>query len=336
MPRSSRSTAAVVTRRAAIGAGAFVVAAGALGAAIDARVLPGRSTMFRALGLDGTAGRIPDVTPTPTTSGSFSSAARGGRSVGWTVARPSARGALPVVVALHGYAGSHTSFFGQHLGLDRFLAAHLAAGGRPFAIAAVDGGNGYWHHRVDGDDPGAMVVDEFLPLLRSQGLDTGRLAFTGYSMGGYGALRLAGLLGRRRVRAVSAMSPALWRAAGDTPRGAFDGPEDFAANTVIGRQAALDGVPVRVDCGTGDGFAPAVHTYVDGFRQRPAGGFEPGGHDMAYWRRVAPAHVAFLGGRLGQEVRGRVGRTAPVVRTGGPAAPAAPVAESGGVSASSW
>jgi dienelactone hydrolase len=40
-----------------------------------------------------------------------------------------------------------------------------------------------------------MVTDEFPPLLSRQGLDTGRLGFHGYSMGGYGSLRPAPIVG---------------------------------------------------------------------------------------------------------------------------------------------
>jgi len=291
--------AARITRRSLLGAGVAVLAVGAVGEAVELRLLPGRSTMYRALGLDGPAGTIPDVHPVPSTSGTFASSARRGRRIGWTVAAPASDTPLPVVVALHGYGDDHTAFFGRSLGYDRFLAAHVAAGGAPFAIAAVDGGNRYWHRRADGDDPAAMVVDEFLPLLAGHGLDTARLALTGYSMGGYGALHLAGVLGRERVRAVTALSPALWTSAGDTAREAFDDAADFRANTVLGRQRALDGLPVRVDVGTGDGFEPAVRAYVDGFARRPSGGFEAGGHTRAYWRRMVPAHLAFLGRHLG-------------------------------------
>ncbi|MFJ3034886.1 alpha/beta hydrolase [Curtobacterium pusillum] len=292
------SRAARITRRSLVVGGAAVVVAGAAAEAVNLRLLPGRSTMYRVLGLDGPAGTVPDVDPVPSTSGSFVSSARRGETVGWTIAAPKADGPLPIAVALHGYGDDHADFFGSHLGYDRFLAAHVAAGGAPFAIASVDGGNRYWHRRADGDDPAAMVVDEFLPLLARRGFDTARLAFTGYSMGGYGALRLAGVLGSARVRAVSAISPALWTSAGDTARGAFDDAADFRANTVIGRQRSLDGVAVRVDCGTGDGFEPAVRTYVDGFATAPAGGFEPGGHTTAYWRRLAPKQIAFLARHL--------------------------------------
>ncbi|MCE0459315.1 alpha/beta hydrolase [Curtobacterium flaccumfaciens] len=295
----TRSRAATITRRSLLIGGTGVVAAGAVAEGINLGLLPGRSTLYRVLGLDGTDGTVPDVEAVPTASGTFVSTARNGRTVGWTIAAPASDTPLPVAVALHGYGDDHTSFFGRSLGYDRFLAAHVADGGAPFAIASIDGGNRYWHPRADGDDPAAMVVDEFLPLIARRGFDTDRLALTGYSMGGFGALRLGGVLGASRVRAVSAISPALWKSAADTARGAFDDAADFRANTVLGRQRALDGVAVRVDCGNGDGFAPAVHAYVDGFATPPAGGFAPGAHTHGYWRRLAPQQLAFLGRHLG-------------------------------------
>lgn len=296
----TRSRAATITRRSLLVGGIGVVAAGATAEAVNLDLLPGRTTMYRVLGLNGADGTIPDVDPVPSVSGSFVSASRKGHTVGWTIAAPASDTPLPVAVALHGYGDDHASFFGRELGWDRFLAAHIADGGAPFAIASIDGGNRYWHPRADGDDPAAMVVDEFLPLIARRGFDTDRLALTGYSMGGFGALRLGGVLGASRVRAVSAISPALWTSAADTARGAFDDAADFRANTVLGRQRALDGVAVRVDCGNGDGFAPAVHTYVDGFGAPPAGGFEPGAHTHGYWRRLAPQQLEFLARHLGR------------------------------------
>ncbi|WP_091344468.1 hypothetical protein [Micromonospora rhizosphaerae] len=55
----------------------------------------------------------------------------------------------------------------------------------PFALAAPDGGNGYWHPHAD-DDPLGMLVDEFLPLLAERGLRTDRIAVAGWSMAGTG------------------------------------------------------------------------------------------------------------------------------------------------------
>ncbi|KHK95857.1 hypothetical protein LK09_17690 [Microbacterium mangrovi] len=298
MSTPTRSRAAIVTRRAFLTAGASVLALGGAAEAVNAGLLPGRTTLYRVLGLDGPAGTIPHVGGVPVVSGSFRSAARGGIRTGWAVAAPVGAKDLPVVVALHGYGGTHASLFGQELGLDRFLAAHLDAGGKPFAIVSVDGGDRYWHPRRDGDDPAGMVMKELLPLVSRMGFDTGRLAFTGYSMGGYGALRFGWTLGADRVRAVSALSPALWTTAGAAASIAFDDAADYAANTPYGRQERLTGIPVRIDCGTGDGFQTAVRTYVAGFPEAPAGGFEAGGHDMAFWRREAPAHLRFLADAL--------------------------------------
>jgi hypothetical protein len=71
--------------------------------------------------------------------------------------------------------------------VDRFLGAAVEQGATPFAMASVDGGESYWHARVDGEDAGAMVVDEFLPLLADHGLMSagsrssgGRWAGTGH------------------------------------------------------------------------------------------------------------------------------------------------------------
>ena len=181
-------------------------------------------------------------------------------------------------MVLHGRGNNHASAFDRnYLGLDRFLAASVRAGGTPFALASVDGGETYWHERDGGEDAGAMVVDEFIPMLAEHGLDTRRVGFLGWSMGGYGALALAGRLGPARTVAVAAESPALWHDFADSAPGAFDSPSDFIDATVFGRQNALDGIKVRIDCGEGDPFYAATRDYVEGFTLPPAGGFQPEG-----------------------------------------------------------
>jgi S-formylglutathione hydrolase FrmB len=287
-----------MTRRALLIGGASVVLLGAGAAAgVEAGILPGRSAIFRTLGLNGSAGQIPNNEPGPAVSGSFISTARLGKSVGWAVSYPpgsSPGDALPVLIALHGFEGNHTGAFGHHLGLDHFLADAVANGATPFAIASVDGGNSYWHLRATGEDAGAMVTDELIPLLKTQGLDTSRVAFFGWSMGAFGALHLAARLGAERVASVVAESPALWPSASRTPEGAFDSAADFDANTPLGRQSALAGIPIRIDCGLGDAFYPTARDYAAAFAEHPAGEFSAGAHDLDYWRRMAPAELEFV------------------------------------------
>lgn len=292
----------MLTRRAALLAvGAGAVATGAM-TAVESGALPGRTRLHSSLGLLGADGSVPDVTPGRLLEGSFRSVRRHGRRTGWSVALPPGNGprGLPVVVALHGLDQDHTSVNGPHLGMPQFLTAAVAAGVRPFAIAAVDGGTSYWHPH-DGEDCGAMVLDEFLPLLHHRGLATGRVGLLGWSMGGYGALRLAGILGRPRVAGVAVASPALWPDGSSGSASGFGSAQEYATYSVMHDQAKLDGIPVRVDIGRDDPFLAATRTYAAGFPPsgRASLHVEPGAHEAGYWRRVAPAQLRFLGGTLG-------------------------------------
>lgn len=145
-----------------------------------------------------------------------------------------------------------------------------------------------------------MVIEEFLLLLADHGLQTERIGLYGFSMGGYGALRLAGLLGPDRVSTVVAVSAALFRSVGATAPGAFDDAEDFAAHDIVHQAAQLYDIRVRLDCGNGDPFRPAVASYRDSFGSghRPSGGFHAGTHDDDYWRRLAPEELAFVAEHL--------------------------------------
>ncbi|MGP4054989.1 alpha/beta hydrolase [Mycobacterium sp. 4D054] len=224
-------------------------------------------------------------------TGSFISAARGGAVTNWAVARPPDQTApLRPVILLHGKDSSaHTV---MSMGAEQFLADAVRAGLPPFAIAAVDGGNGYWHRRASGDDSGAMVLDEFLPLLAEQGLDISRVAFLGWSMGGYGAMLLGSRLGPARTAAICAVSPALWTSPGAAAPGAFDGAADYEANTVWGLPA-LNEIPLRIDCGFDDPFYAATRQFVAQLPTPPAGGFSPGGHDAGFWSSQLTAELSW-------------------------------------------
>ncbi|MBX7432055.1 alpha/beta hydrolase [Mycobacterium sp. Y57] len=251
--------------RAGVAAAAGVAGVSALGTALAAAAPP-----------------APLAPPAPTyQTGSFISAARGGAATNWVIARPPGQSApLRPVILLHGKDSSASTV--MSMGAEQFLADAVHAGVPPFALAAVDGGNGYWHRRASGDDAGAMVLDEFVPLLGEQGLDVSRVGFLGWSMGGYGAMLLGSRLGTGRTAAVCAVSPALWTAPGAAAPGAFDGPDDYAANSVWG-SPALDAIPLRIDCGYDDPFYSATHQFIAQLPTPPAGGFSPGGHNAAFW-----------------------------------------------------
>ena len=184
-------------------------------------------------------------------------------------------------------------------GLSPTLVAEVVAQQRAAGMSgdrnylAVSGGGSYWHRRASGEDAGAMVLDELIPMLADKGLDTSRVGFIGWSMGGYGALLLGARLGPARTAAICAVSPALWLSPGTTAPGAFDGAEDFAANTVFGLPA-LGRIPLRIDCGYSDPFYPATREFVAQLPNPPAGGFSPGGHDGGFWSSQLPAEIAWL------------------------------------------
>jgi Putative esterase len=231
--------------------------------------------------------------PMPTkVSGSFVSAARGGIPTNYVIARPPGQIApLRPVIALHGVRGSAKQV--MSFGVEEGLAAMVRAGRPPFAVVSVDGGDSYWHRRAGGEDAGAMVLNELIPMLSTMNLDTTRVGFIGWSMGGYGAMLLGARLGPARTAGICAVSPALYQSYTASTLGAFDSYDDWTRNTVFG-QPALSTIPLRIDCGNDDRFAPATHQFIAQLRTPPAGGFSPGGHDEAFWRQQLPSELAWL------------------------------------------
>ncbi|MBY0442300.1 MAG: alpha/beta hydrolase [Mycobacteriaceae bacterium] len=286
-----------LSRRAVLGLGASA-AGGALGAyALDVLFLPRTSTAMPVAASSDPAPAAPapaaPAVPAPTmTTGSFVSAARGGIATNWAIARPPGQTqALRPVIALHGKGGDTSAVMAG--GVEQGLAQAVAAGLPAFAVVAVDGGESYWHKRASGEDSGAMVLDELIPMLSSEGLDTTRVAFMGWSMGGYGALLLGGRLGPARTAAICAVSPALWLAPGAAAPGAFDSADDWATNSVFGLPA-LASIPIRVDCGDSDPFYAATRQFVAQLPNPPAGGFSPGGHNGSFWSAQLPAELAWI------------------------------------------
>ena len=288
---SSHPDAPVVrtTRRTfLVGAGASGLSALGAGWAMDSGLLPGRTTLRAVLGRNDEGAPIPDVPRGNLVSGSFESAARLGRRTGWTICWPHGTEAgtrLPVLVMLHGHASDHHAAF-KGLGMDRFLGRAVDRGMAPFAIASVDGGRDYWRPAPDGSDAGRMVVEEFVPLLAEQGLDTDTLSIGGWSMGGYGSLRIAGLR-LLPVRSVATFAPALHYS------------ED--GNDVLRNPQRLAGLPVQVSVGRGDMFWRIDQRYIASLRAagvRPEVHTGSGAHTQRFWRTFVPGLLHFTARHL--------------------------------------
>jgi hypothetical protein len=287
--------------------GTALLAGGGSVVAIEDGVVPGRTRLADLAGACDVDAAPPAGQVGAITSGQFASSARG-RDVGWSLALPPGHTStvgLPVALVLHGRGEDHSSGFAQ-LKLHQFLAAYTRAGGTPFALAAVDGGDSYWHRRSNGDNPLGMITQEFLPMLGRLGLRTDAIGVLGWSMGGYGALLLAreayrgtlvdsGASARTAVVAAAASSPALFASYQASASGAFDNAADFARYGDLANQPDVGDTPLYVGCGATDAFTEQTKRYRANASPLPAGGISKGCHTGGYWRSVAAAQISFIG-----------------------------------------
>jgi predicted esterase len=210
-----------------------------------------------------------------------------GRELGFNVILPPKlppRGHRSLLIYLHGRGGYEGTF--NKAVLRGIVALH---GHGPLVAFPAGGVHGYWHNRADGkwED---WVMDEVLPrVVKRYGVDRKKIALGGISMGGFGALDIA-LKNPGTFCAVGGHSPALWFESGETAPGAFDSPEDFERNDVVGSvQANPDAygkTHVWIDFGEEDPFRP----YDEGFIAAMESGSTPfvhhtwpGGHEGSYW-----------------------------------------------------
>ncbi|MGI5245749.1 alpha/beta hydrolase [Dactylosporangium sp. CA-139066] len=272
----------------AAGGGAFEL--------VEHEVLPGKSRLDEALGrCDAKAPAGTGVPPPPAITGTFHSARRG-QDVNYALVYPHGheRGErLPVCLALHGFGsnGAAAASTGNY--------PALVGAGAPFVIAGADGGGGYWHPHAT-DDPLGMLVDDFLPFLGRQNLDVDRVAVAGWSMGGYGAL-LCGLTYRDRFRLIVASSPAIFRDYADAERvnpGAYDSADEWDRYDVTARAREFAGLPVRIEIGAADPFAPAVRRLRERLPDPSVVSLSTGCHDGRFWDAVAPAQVSAIAAAL--------------------------------------
>ncbi|EFV15116.1 hypothetical protein [Segniliparus rugosus] len=293
-----------LSRRALLVGGAGAVVAAGAGAALFSS--DGPRPASGGSGASGTS-VAPQQHYPESEEGHFSSAARGGVDTRWSIQRPAGvHSVLHPVILLHRQGDNHASPF-RDLQLSEALSSAVAAGVTPFALCSVDAqasnnSDSFYHPRsVQGKtvDSGKMVLEEFLPLLATKGLDISKVAFWGWVMGGYGALRLGALYEQAHpgsVAGIVAVSPAL--GVRNPPlSGSFDGSDDYQKNAVSNYADTLRKIPLRIDSGSSG-------SYVDGARLlisqlAPAqvqGGIQSGSaEDDSFLKALVPDELAFLG-----------------------------------------
>jgi predicted peptidase len=220
----------------------------------------------------------------------------------WIVVYPpgsSVKAKLPVVIVLHGAGDTFDAL--NHLDYHVHLGEAVRAGVRPFALAAIDGGLLFWQ-KLNGQDAGALVATDFLGLLAARGLDTSRLALTGWSMGGWGTLRLAGNELAGKLRAIAPISTPLYPDAAAAPERWMTDAE-FAANNPYTHPQWAAGLPLWLACGTSDQFYPGNVSFTAILGRTPGvlppqTHFTAGGHDFTFWESIAADQFRFLGEHL--------------------------------------
>jgi len=185
---------------------------------------------------------------------------------------------LPVVVVLHGASATAADFDG--FGLPRFVTAAVEAGANPFVLAGATGDALRWEPQAGGDNPQGMVLEEMPQWLEDRGFDADRRALWGWSMGGYGVLRVSEI-DPTWTRATAAFSPAI-----------------SSGDAVFQGQSDLGEVPVGLWCGTDDSFYAAVRELAEQIRPEIAS-FSEGGHTRVYWNDKTIEALTFLASYLG-------------------------------------
>src|SRR5579862_7630959 len=216
----------------------------------------------------------------------------------------------PVLYVLHGLGGNEQAMAidGEWSALQD-LRRERAVG--DFVVVAPDGGDTFYINSRDGKTPyGDFYLREFMPFIdRTYRVRAERVAhgITGFSMGGYGALRMA-FAHPELFGSVSAHSGALMRAppAGvnaGAPSGnlaaqllakVFGNPIDLRfwdlnSPFVLARKnaAAILKMKIYFDCGTEDSFgfyrgASELHETLDTLKIPHEFHLYPGGHSVSY------------------------------------------------------
>lgn len=277
-----------------------LLVAGGLGTAVVAGSLGVARQVLTDAGPDGV---IPDVPVGDVTTTRQQSAARGKAVDLITMLPPGHQAAgLPICLLLHGRGAS-----AQHmveLGVPQFLSQAVSQGAPPFAVAAVDGNDAYWHP-VGADDPQAMLRDEVPRWLGQLGFgpvqDPGRpRGVLGISMGCFGALLLDRSLTSpaTQLATVVTISPALFLDWPDAKaHHVFTGEADWKASEPLLHLGSIDAPLLAVWCGRQDPFLPAAERLHAGAKGSAAT-YAAGAHADGYWRRVLPDALGHAGRQL--------------------------------------
>lgn len=219
-------------------------------------------------------------------------------------------GAMPIIILLHGVYGSHWCWAlkgGAHLAAARLRAA----GELPECIIAMpsDGlwgdGSGYVPHADH--DPERWIVDE-VPSIAALAFRSlipgGPSCIGGLSMGGFGALRLAGKY-PSRVAAAAALSTVTraddldWFSK-DARTSWSSAPADLSVIDAL-RDGQGKVPPLWLGCGTSDALVDDNRILVRQLREAGLD-FEyseqPGGHDWHYWSEQVSEMLRFFGRAL--------------------------------------
>lgn len=222
---------------------------------------------------------------------------------------PTARGVsdLPIVTLLHGVYGSHWAWAlkgGAHL-----TAARLISDGKLPPVVLMMPSDGLWgdgsgYVPQAGLDAERWIMEE-VPALARQLIDgcterSPRLV-AGLSMGGFGALRLAGKY-RQRITAAAALSAVTHASqlASLIEESTADWSSMPADRSVLAALLGAPGAlpPLRIDCGFEDGLLDANRALHEALQQasvRHLYAESPGGHDWPYWTRTLEHTLAFFG-----------------------------------------
>jgi hypothetical protein len=102
------------------------------------------------------------------------------------------------------------------------------------------------------------------------------------------------------VSAAVALSPAVFRSYAEARRShtyTFDSEEDWKTYGVWDHLDEIRGPAVRIDCGSGDPFAPTARQLLQRI-PGVVGGIESGCHVGSFWRRRMPGTLDFLAAHL--------------------------------------